>query len=115
MLKLRQTPNRDLKHHEETGTTLWVMPKWGLPPDHAAPQEPSGSWNHLELEVRGPNLRASVNGTEILNVTCPTGALLPGGFAPGLGRASGRIGLQKHTGTARFRNIEIKELPASST
>ena len=32
---------------------------------------------------------------------------------PGLNRTKGRIGLQKHTGTVRFRNIQVKELGLS--
>ena len=33
------------------------------------------------------------------------------GAVPGLGRIKGRVGIQKHTGMIRYRNIEIMELP----
>ena len=36
-----------------------------------------------------------------------------GQLLAGLARAKGHIGFQANVGTARFRNVEIKELPSS--
>jgi hypothetical protein len=78
-------------------------------PDHQADLKPAGEWNRLEMEVRGETLRALVNGKSVLDIKLEPSAK-EGVILPGLNRVKGRIGLQKHTGTVRFRNIEIKEL-----
>ena len=62
--------------------------------------------------MKGRSLRASVNGKIILDVTADACATFPDGSLPGLNRTKGRIGLQKHTGTVRFRNIQVKSLDA---
>jgi hypothetical protein len=79
------------------------------PTAHAEVKEP-GSWNLLEIEVRGRHFKASVNGKLVVDCTMDQGALLPDGSIPALGRVKGRIGIQKHTRTIRYRNIEIAEL-----
>jgi hypothetical protein len=99
---------------EETGTTRWLMNTDTLAPNHSAEQHPAGSWNRLEIEVKGRSLQAWVNGKPIVSATLAAGALLADGSIPALDRPKGRIGLQRHTGTVRFRNIEIKELPAET-
>ena len=63
----------------------------------------------MEVEARGHELRVSVNGKKILHTTVDPGARFPDGTIPALNRETGRIGLQKHTGTVRFRNLEIKD------
>ena len=73
---------------------------------------PAGSWNSMEVEVKGRSLRASVNGKIILDVTADAATPHFGRSLPGLNRTKGRIGLQKHTGTVRFRNIQVKSLDA---
>jgi len=99
---------------EETGTTHWLRAEdlggVYLKPGHPAEMNPAGSWNTLEIEVRGRSLRASVNGKPVLVTTSEAGVLSPDGSLPGLNRPKGRIGLQKHTGTVRFRNIQVQEL-----
>jgi hypothetical protein len=107
LFKLVDTP-----HGEETGTTRWVRDSADVKPDRAADQRPSGEWNRLEIEVKGRTFRASVNGKPVFSTTLAASALLPDGSVPALNRPKGRISLQKHTGTVRFRQIEIKELPA---
>jgi WD40 repeat protein len=108
MLKLIESPGR-----EQTGTTHWLRAEdlggVYLQPDHSAQMHPAGSWNTLEIEVRGRSLRASVNGKPVLETTSEAGATFPDGSLPGLNRVKGRIGLQKHTGKVRFRNISVRE------
>jgi hypothetical protein len=60
--------------------------------------------------VKGRSLRASVNGKPVSDTTIAADVRFKDGTVPALNRATGRIGLLKHHGTARFRKIEIKEL-----
>jgi hypothetical protein len=101
--------------NEETGTTHWVRGGMYFQPNRSAEVNPAGSWNLLEIEVRGRAMRASVNGKEVLDVRVAPGPGLPDGTVPGLNRVKGRIGLQKHTGTVRFRNIMIVDLGEEPT
>jgi hypothetical protein len=82
-------------------------------PNNPANMKPAGQWNSLEVTVRGETLRARVNGESVLDTKLDPSAK-SGTVVPGLERAKGRIGLQRHTGTVRFRKIEIKELPAKN-
>ncbi len=109
----------DARGDEETGSSYWLRTDDSLgmnvKPDRAAEMNPAGSWNTLEIEVKGRSLRASVNSKQVLAMTAADGATFPDDSLPGLNRYVGRIGLQKHTGTVRFRNIRIKSLAASDT
>src|SRR5262249_17892837 len=95
---------------EVTGTLHWLRDATHVPPNRAAEQLPAGSWNQMEIELKGRSLRASINGKSITDITLAVGARFPDGTVPGLNRLKGRLGLRKHHGTARFRNIRIKEL-----
>jgi hypothetical protein len=99
---------------EETGTTRWVLNTTGVAPGQSAEMQPAGSWNRLEIELRDRTIRAWVNDKQVVSATLAAGARLEDGCIPALNRPRGRIGLQKHTGTVRFRNIEIKELPVAA-
>jgi hypothetical protein len=94
----------------ETGMTFWVVDRTRVKPDRPADQTPTGTWNRLEIEVRGHTLRASVNDKPVLETSLGSDARFIDGTIPALNRRKGRVGFQKHTGTERFRNIEIKEL-----
>jgi uncharacterized membrane protein YgcG len=102
---------KDVAGQEATGTTHWLFDKMNVGPDRAAEMRPTGSWNRLEIELNGHSLRATVNGKEISNRTLDPHALFSDGTVPGLNRVKGHIGLQKHGGIVRFRNVEISELP----
>ena len=56
-----------------------------------------------------------VNGLQIVNSSIRRDVRFPDGTVPGLCREKGRIGLQKHTGTIRFRKIEVMELSSNQT
>ncbi|MFO0809663.1 MAG: family 16 glycoside hydrolase [Gemmataceae bacterium] len=78
-------------------------------PDRVASLRPLGSWNTMEVELRGTHLKVVVNGVEVRDTNLD--ALLPKGTAKnGLTRTSGSIGFQKHSGEIRFRNIEVIDL-----
>ncbi|HUE16647.1 MAG TPA: SUMF1/EgtB/PvdO family nonheme iron enzyme [Planctomycetaceae bacterium] len=98
---------------EQTGTTNFLYNGVYIQPDRGAQMLPAGSWNQLEIEVKGRSMRAWVNRNLIIDRSIDAEALLSDGTIPGLNRTKGRIGLQKHTSTVRFRNIEIRELPAN--
>ena len=70
-------------------------------------------WNQLEVEVSGDTFRVTVNKRMLVDTKLAVGGT-NGVIIPGLARKNGRIGLQAHTGKIRFRNIEIKELTAST-
>jgi hypothetical protein len=63
----------------------------------------------MELTVRGNTCVAVLAGKQVLDLHAdPRGS---GAIIPALLRSKGKIGFQAHTGTVRFRKIEIKELP----
>ncbi|HEY7424084.1 MAG TPA: protein kinase [Gemmataceae bacterium] len=95
---------------EATGTLHWILDRTHEWPKHPAELSPPGSWNQIEIAMKGHSLRASVNDKTILDITLAAKALFKDGTVPALNRPKGRIGLLKHTGTARFRNVLIKEL-----
>jgi hypothetical protein len=82
-------------------------------PSKQAAVVPNGEWNRLTVQVQGEVLRVSVNGQEVQNLDLGEFAKRANVF-PGAQRASGRIGLQQHTGEIRFRKIEVKSLEKAS-
>ena len=96
----------------ETGS-LYYWLNTAEPPARPANLRPAGSWNHLAIELRGQRLRVVVNGQEIqdldLNRIAGREKVMPG-----VKRASGRIGLQQHSGEVRFRDIHIREMTRRS-
>jgi serine/threonine protein kinase len=104
-------PHISLADSNETGMTHWLRDDTWVSPDRPAETKWAGEWNQLEVEVRGHTLRLTINGRPVVyTILDAPGARCPDGSIPGLNRARGRIGLQKYRGTARFRNIQIKEL-----
>ena len=100
------------KRTEETGTFEWsnsLKTQDWLPLDRRSQLKPVGQWNALEIELRGKELRISINGSNVLTRDLRQLAALPQAL-PGIKRDSGSIGFQAHTGTVRFRNIRIEEL-----
>jgi Domain of Unknown Function (DUF1080)/Lectin C-type domain len=89
-----------------------------LPPYRTAALKAEGLWNTMVVDVQGGLLRVEINSEELFRSDLEKLAKLPGAH-PDLFRRSGRIGIQSHTGTVRFRRIEIKELsptpPGTST
>jgi hypothetical protein len=95
---------RGQKLTERTGTLFGLT---GVP----AMLLPVGSWNSLEIRMRGWWVGARVNGRQTVDQALDVADLTAHfGEAPSV---SGRIGLQHWVGSARFRNIQIQELPAA--
>jgi hypothetical protein len=103
--------DRDRPGGLSNGTFFWstsMRTADALSPDRPGILQPAGQWNVAELEVRAGLLRYAINGPDLLRADLNDLAKRPGA-QPGLRRRSGRIGFQSHTGTIRFRNIEIKK------
>jgi serine/threonine protein kinase len=97
-----------------TGALYWAKARPPLPPDERAVLKPAPAWNQMEISLQRRSLRVVVNGRQVrftdLDKLAGNAALF------GVAQPSGRIGFQSHTGTMRFRNVEIQELaspPAS--
>jgi serine/threonine protein kinase len=97
----------------ESGTTCWLRGETESGPDHPPEMRPAGLWNQIEIEVNGHSIRSSLNGKEIVRATLNEDVRLSGGAVPGLNRIKGRVGLGCAKGSIRFREIKIKELPAT--
>jgi hypothetical protein len=102
--------------HSQTGALRWSTSGGSRDysgPDRLAELRQTEFWNEMLIELRGERLRVLVNGREVRNTDLRKFAAKTDAL-PGLTRPSGRIGFQSHTGTVRFREIEIKELGPSS-
>lgn len=75
----------------------------------------AGAWNAMEIAADGREMRIVLNGKKIIDANLDRALRDPAIAAehPGLTRTTGRIGLQNHTDRVDFRNLRIKELPAS--
>jgi serine/threonine protein kinase len=80
-----------------------------LLPDQAAVLGPPDAWNQMEIHHQGDALSVFVNRQRASSFDLHKLEASPGAL-PGLKRRSGRIGFQSVAGTARFRDIEIKEV-----
>lgn len=95
-----------------SGNSHWVMSG-----NHACPflrsiDFPIGEWNTVEIEVKGTTCQMWVN--KALAVRLKLDEMNQAGqLLAGLARSKGHVGFQANVGTARFRNVEIKELPPS--
>jgi hypothetical protein len=101
--------------HAQTAALRWSTSGKGV--DYLAPDRPAElgadlAWNEMTIELRGSLLRASVNRRQVRDTDLSHWVNKPNAL-PALTNLSGRIGFQSHTGTVRFRNIEIKELTPS--
>ncbi|NBP82115.1 DUF1080 domain-containing protein, partial [bacterium] len=68
-------------------------------------------WNFQEIEVRGPRITVTLNGTKILDVD--SDALDRSQIAnppKGLDRRDGFVGLAGHNDPVEFRSFKVKRL-----
>lgn len=70
--------------------------------------KPAGEWNSIDIECRGPRIKVTLNGHEIIDVDQTTIDALKN--KP----LKGYVCLQNHGGTIEFRNIRIRDLGAGS-
>jgi 3-keto-disaccharide hydrolase len=106
----------DQDHVITTGTII------GLRKDKAHPHtrpttpvslRPAGDWNLVEVDLRGPRLRLTINGQAVQDVRFDERPVLSKSGTRVMGD-SGRIALQGRTGHVEFRKIEIQELTRST-
>ncbi len=81
---------------------------YGIALDRLPRLLPVGAWNKMTVEARGLSLRVTVNGAETLKTDLDKFDA-QAATVPGLKRKAGRIGLQNHTGTVRFRKIDVQD------
>ncbi len=72
-----------------------------------------GQWNFQEVTVRGSHVKVELNGSVILDADLSkVTEFMADSPHPGLVRRSGHFGFAGHSDPVRFRNVQIRELPA---
>ncbi len=72
---------------------------------------PVGEWNFLEVTVKGPTLRAELNGTRILDADMSKVTEFKDNQKhPGKDNTKGHFGFAGHNDPVAFRNIQIKPI-----
>ena len=87
---------------------------YGVVPCKRGFQKPVGEWNEEEIMADGRHIRVTLNGEVIVDANLDDvtdQAVL--NEHPGLQRESGRIGFMGHGSRVEFRNLRLKELPAT--
>jgi hypothetical protein len=77
--------------------------------------KPVGEWNEEEIIADGRHVTVKVNGTTIVDANLDDvkdEAILK--KHPGLARTSGHLGFLGHGAAVEFRNLRVKELPATN-
>ncbi len=70
---------------------------------------PVGEWNYQEIEVKGQNIKVTLNGTKILDVDMDKLDLTQIAHPPkGLTATKGFIGFAGHTDPVEFRSFKVK-------
>src|SRR5207302_9356373 len=96
---------------EPCGTNHWLKDNQAYHQPAEVLRLPVGVWHAMEVTVRGDTCQASIDKKPVVDVKLDPDQKNNVTFTPGLGRTKGRIGFQTHTGTVRFRRVEVKELP----
>jgi hypothetical protein len=92
------------------GGSHWVASGEHDGPRPRAIDFPLGEWNEVEIEVRGNTCQVWINKSHVIHLKLDE-ANQSGRLVAGLARRKGHIGFQANAGTARYRNLEIEELP----
>lgn len=98
---------KDLKPYQYHGSV------YGLVAAKRGFQKPVGEWNQQEVEVRGNQIKITLNGEVILNADlkeATKNGTLDGKKHPGLKKQKGYIGFLGHGSALQFRNIRILDL-----
>jgi WD40 repeat protein len=103
--------NPAMEEKEPTGTTFWLKSAATYVRPVEVPSLATDTWHSMEVVVKGGHCTATVNGDRVVNLTLDPDPRNSGAIVPGLGRRKGRVGFQINTGTVRYRNVEIQELP----
>ena len=90
---------------------------YGVAPAKRGHLKPVGEWNTQEVICNGRRVKVVLNGTVIVDVDLDevsAKGTLDHRPHPGLKRTTGHIGFLGHGSRVAFRNLRIKELPASA-
>lgn len=115
--KLRVQIRNEASQKPRPGAVVYTGADYIEPTTPPTPK-PAGEWNTMEIEVRGPQVKVSMNGkpaneVDLSKIDQSKFTPKEKGYASAdLERRSGRIGLQSFRGEIKFRNIQIKELDA---
>ncbi len=86
---------------------------YGVIPAKRGFLKPVGEWNYEEVEVKGNNVKVTLNGEVIVNgdiAEASMGGTMDHKEHPGLKNTTGHIGFLGHGSELYFRSIRIKEL-----
>jgi Domain of Unknown Function (DUF1080) len=84
---------------------------YGMVPAHRGYLRPVGEWNFVEVTVKGPTLRAELNGTRVLDCDLSKVTEFKDKTPhPGKDNTMGHFGFAGHNDPVAFRNIQIKTL-----
>ncbi len=84
---------------------------YGMVPAHRGYLRPTGEWNFMEVTVRGPTIRAELNGTRILDADLSkVTQFMANSPHPGKDRPAGHFGFCGHNDPVAFRHIQIQPL-----
>jgi hypothetical protein len=86
---------------------------YGILPAKREYLKPVGEWNQEEVQVKGDNIKVTLNGTVIVEgdlKKATKNGTLDHKDHPGLARHSGHIGFLGHGTVVKFRNIRVKDL-----
>ncbi len=97
---------------EPSGTTYWVKDDKTYCKPVEDVKAAAGEWHRMEVTVRGDACSALLDEKKVVELRLEAGD--GPSITPALKRTKGRLGFQAHTGTIRFRRIEIKELTAAT-
>jgi hypothetical protein len=89
---------------------------YGVIPAVQGSLRPAGEWNEQEITLQGRRIQVVVNGKTIVDGDLDQAAkngTVDGKEHPGLRNAAGHIGFLGHGSAVAFRNIRLRELPAS--
>ena len=87
---------------------------YGMTPAARGFLRPTGEWNFQEVTVDGSTIKVELNGNVILNTDLSkVTEFMAESPHPGKDRMSGFFGFAGHNDPVSFRNLQIKELPAT--
>lgn len=87
---------------------------YGMAAAHRGYLRPTGEWNFQQVTVDGSTITVELNGSVILNTDLSKVTEFMAEKAhPGKDRKSGFFGFAGHNDPVEFRNVSIKELPAT--
>ncbi len=103
---------KDEKHYKGIKPVQLTGAVYGVVPPAQDAVKPAGEWNAMEIRADGRQVTVVLNGKKIVDADLDRYLKDPAVAKehPGLGRKSGRIGLQSHSERVEFRNLRVKEL-----